>query len=283
MECVSPLSDLTDVPDPVFVMASDGSRIATYSWGDDSEPTVVVVHGFASNARDNWVSTGWVRDLRRAGFRVLAIDQRGHGASDKPHDVSAYRMRHLAGDVETVLDTYLVDTAHYLGYSLGGRVGWDVARDLPDRIERVVLGGVPDGVPLARLDLAQVRAYIADGTPVTDRVASNYIQLTERVRGNDPRALLALAEGLRETHAIAPDPHDAPPQPTLFATGSLDANIAGSRALAAATPRGRFVEIPDRHHFNAPGSRVFRQAGVAFLSGLEDVDEAATAEGAVTS
>ena len=44
------------------------------------------MHGFASSCRDNWVSTGWVRDLTRAGFRVLGVDQLGHGASDKPHD-----------------------------------------------------------------------------------------------------------------------------------------------------------------------------------------------------
>src|SRR5690606_11102651 len=153
------------------------------------------VHGFASSARDNWVNTGWVRDLRRAGFRVLAVDQRGHGASEKPHDAEAYRVPVLAADVESVLDTYLVDTAHYLGYSLGGRVGWQVARDFADRIERVVLGGVPEGVPLARLDLDQVRAYVEDGTPVTDRTTAAYIALTERVAGNDPRALFALARG----------------------------------------------------------------------------------------
>lgn len=267
MRRVSPLSELTELPDPQYVMVDDGYRVATYSWGDDAEPVVVAVHGFASNARDNWVSTGWVRDLRRAGFRVLAVDQRGHGASDKPHDPHAYRIPALAGDVEAVLDTHLVDTAHYLGYSLGGRVGWQVARELPDRIERVVLGGVPDGVPLARLDLGEVRAYIDDGVPVTDPATASYIALTERVRGNDPRALLALATGLREAHAIESDPAQAPTQPTLFATGSEDANLDGSRALAAAAPQGRFVEIPGRHHFNAPGSRLFREAGIDFLSG----------------
>jgi pimeloyl-ACP methyl ester carboxylesterase len=261
----NPFAELTEMPHPVYVMVGDGYRIATYAWGDDSDPTVVVVHGFASNTRDNWVSTGWVRDLRRAGYRVLAIDQRGHGASDKPHEPGQYDLRLLASDVEAVLDTYLVDTARYVGYSLGARVGWEVAQDFASRIERVVLGGVPDGIPLARLDLPQARAYVEDGTPVTDAVTQNYIRLTERVAGNDLRALLAIAEGMRMSGTVDPDPSRAPGQPILFATGSEDAIIEGSRALASASPQGRFVEIPGRHHFNAPGSRFFREAAIEFL------------------
>ncbi len=266
MDVVSAPTALTDVPDPTFVMSEGGFRLATYSWGDPSGPTVVLVHGFASNTRDNWVNTGWVRDLTRDGFRVLALDQRGHGASDKPHDAREYEMSALARDVETVLDTYLVDTVTYVGYSLGARVGWEVARHLQGRVERVVLGGVPDGVPLSRLDLAQARAYVREGAEVTDAQTQQYIRLIERVGGNDLEALLAIAEGLRVSGAADPDPATAPTQPVLIATGSRDAILEGSKALAEACPAGRFVEIPDRHHFNAPGSRDFRAAARAFLA-----------------
>ena len=146
-----PLSDLTVMPEPQQVYAADGTRLATYTWGDLDCPVVVIVHGFASSARDNWVLTGWVRDLTRAGYRVLALDQRGHGLSEKPHEASAYGIRRLTTDVEAVMDAYLIDDAVYVGYSLGARVGWEVVRELPHRIERAVLGGVPDGIPLARL------------------------------------------------------------------------------------------------------------------------------------
>ncbi len=260
-----PLSDLTVMPEPQQVYAADGTRLATYTWGDPDGPVVVIVHGFASSARDNWVLTGWVRDLTRAGYRVLALDQRGHGLSEKPHEASAYGIRTLTTDVETVMDAYLVDDAVYVGYSLGARVGWEVVRELPHRIERAVLGGVPDGVPLARLNLDQVRALIADGTPVEDPTTQNYIALTERVPGNDLSSLLALAEGMRASRTVDPDPANAPTQPILFATGSKDGIIEGSKALAAAAPDGRFFEIPDRNHFNAPGSRAFREAALEFL------------------
>lgn len=254
------------MPDPQMVIVGEGVRLATYTWGDPDAPAVVIVHGFASSTRDNWVLTGWTRMLADAGYFVLGVDQRGHGLSDKPHEPEGYDIRALASDLETVLDTYLVEEARYVGYSLGARVGWQVAVDLPARITRVVLGGVPEGIPLARLDLDQVRAYIDDGTPVTDQATQNYIRLTERVPGNDLNALLALAEGMRASRTIDPDTADAPQQPVLFATGSQDAIIEGSRHLASAAPQGSFLEIPDRHHFNAPGSRVFREAALAFLA-----------------
>lgn len=255
---------ITEMPDPQFVMSEEGHRIATYSWGEDDAPVVLAVHGFASSCRDNWVNTGWVRELLGAGFRVLGVDQRGHGASDRPHDAAQYTMDALVRDIEVVLDTYLIDTVRYLGYSLGARVGWHVAVELGDRIERAVLGGIPDGRPLGRLDLAQARAFAERGEEVTDKVTRNYITLAERVPGNDLRAIIALAEGMRFGDAD-PDLGHPPQQRILFATGTEDAILEDSRRLAAAVPNGTFVEVPGRHHFNAPGSRDFRHAGVEFL------------------
>lgn len=255
---------LTEMPAPQFVMSDEGHRIATYAWGPEDGATVLCVHGFASSCRDNWVSTGWVRDLTRAGFRVLGVDQRGHGASDKPREPEAYAMDSLVADLVAVLDTYLLDSVLYAGYSLGARVGWQLAVNAPEHVDSAVLGGIPDGRPLARLQIEQARAYAENGTPVEDPVTRNYVTLAERVPGNDLHALVALAEGMRLGDAD-PDPAHAPQQSVLFATGSEDAILERSMRLAAATPRGKFLELPDRHHFNAPGSRVFRQAAVEFF------------------
>ncbi|MDL5488015.1 alpha/beta fold hydrolase [Microbacterium wangruii] len=259
------LPGLTRLPAPQFVMTADGDRIATYTWGDETAPTVLCVHGFGSSTRDNWVATGWVRDLLAAGMRVLAVDQRGHGASDKPHLPGSYGMSALVGDLVTVLDTYLLDTVRYVGYSLGGRVGWQTAVDVPHRIDRAVLGGIPDGTPLARMRIDQVHAYLDSGEPVADEVTRRYVSLAERVPGNDLRGLVALAEGMRDGDAD-PDPASPPVQPVLFATGTDDPILEQSRRLASVAPQGTFLEIPGRTHVNAPGSRDFRRAGVAFLA-----------------
>jgi len=261
------LSALTKMPEPQYVEVGDGVGLATYSWGDPDGPPVVLVHGFASSTADTWVHTAWVRMLEREGFRILGIDQRGHGISQKPHDAAGYTVRNLARDVEAVLDTFLVDEALYVGYSLGARVGWQVALDLADRVPRAVLGGVPDGIPLDRLDVDQVRRYADEGTPVSHPVTQNYIALAERVPGNDLYALLALAEGMRDSRSIDPAPAHAPQQPVLFATGALDAVLDGSRRLAEAAPQATFFEILGRHHFNAPGAKAFRTAALEFLKG----------------
>ena len=63
-----------------------------------------------------------------------------------------------------------------------------------------------------------------------------------------------------------PSRENAPPQRLLFATGSEDRILAASRALADSTPQGTFFEIPGRNHFNAPTSRAFRDASIAFLN-----------------
>ncbi|MFD4957588.1 alpha/beta fold hydrolase [Microbacterium sp. NPDC058389] len=264
MDAVAPLVR-TEMPRPSYIMSAEGYQIATYSWGEPDADTVLCVHGFASSCRDNWVDTGWVRMLTSAGYRVIGVDQRGHGASDKPHDAEAYSMAAFVGDLMAVLDTYLVDDVRYLGYSLGARVGWQLAVDAPEHVGRAVLGGIPDGRPLGRLRIEQARAYAEHGTPVEDMVTQNYVRLAERVPDNDLRALIGLAEGMRFGDAD-PDPERPPQQPVLFATGTEDAILERSRALAATAPNGTFLEIPGRHHFNAPGSRVFREAGLEFLA-----------------
>jgi len=252
-----------EIPQAQAVMAPDGTRIATYDFGDAEAPPVIAVHGFASSGTLNWHAAGWVRDLTRAGYRVIAIDQRGHGASDKPHDPGSYTMGILVDDVLTVLDDFLLDEVSYVGYSLGARVGWEATRELRHRISRAVLGGIPDGDPLTRFRIDEARAFIETGAPVTDRLTGAYLQMAGGIRGNDLEALVSLVEGMRG--GPQPSAANAPRQPLLFATGSEDSILEKSRALAAAAPDARFFEIPGRNHFNAPTSRAFREAALEFL------------------
>jgi pimeloyl-ACP methyl ester carboxylesterase len=246
-----------------MVYSADGVRIATYDFGDPGAPTVLAVHGFASSALANWHATGWTRDLTRAGFRVLAVDQRGHGASDKPHSPAAYSMDALVADLLQVLDAHLLDEVMYTGYSLGARAGWQAARELPDRISRAVLGGIPDGDPLKRFQVGEAKQHLRHGAEVGDRLTGAYLTMARRMPGNDLEALVALVEGMRG--GPQPGAENAPGQPLLFATGTEDRILEASRALAAAAPDARFFEVPGRNHFNAPTSRAYREAAIAFL------------------
>ena len=251
-----------------FVYSADGVNLATYEFGDSSAPTVLAVHGFASSAVANGHVTGWTRDLIRAGFHVIAIDQRGHGLSDKPRSPAEYTMEALVDDVLQVLDAYLLDEVCYAGYSLGARVGWQAARELEGRISRAVLGGIPDGDPLKRFKVTDARAHIEHGTEVDDRLTGAYLTMARALPGNDLKALVALVEGMRG--GPQPGAENAPAQPVLFATGSEDSILEASKTLAAATPHGGFFEIPGRNHFNAPTSRAFREAAIDFFRGKGD-------------
>ncbi|WP_338145242.1 hypothetical protein [Cryobacterium fucosi] len=151
----------------------------------------------------------------------------------------------------------------YVGYSLGARVGWQAARELEGRIRRAVLGGIPDGDPLRRFQVADARAHIEHGTEVDDRLTGAYLTMARAVPGNDLRALVALVEGMRG--GSQPGAGNAPAQPLLFATGSEDRILEASRALAHAAPDAAFSEIPGRNHFNAPTARAFRVAAIGFL------------------
>lgn len=245
----------------------DGVPIAAYEFGDADDPAVLAVHGFASSAAANWLDTGWVRDLTRAGLRVISYDQRGHGASGKPHSPAAYSIETLTADVGVVMDAYNLAQVDYIGYSLGARVGWQAARRWERRIRRGVLGGMPGGDPLRHFRLDHAREFIAHDTVVADRLTSTYLDMARRIPGNDLEALVALVEGMRG--GPEPTAHNAPGQPVLFATGSDDRILAASRELAAVAPQGRFFEIPGRNHFNAPTARPFRAAAIAFLAGRE--------------
>ncbi|GAB2522924.1 alpha/beta fold hydrolase [Paramicrobacterium agarici] len=253
---------LPSAPDPRFVRSGD-VQLATYEIGEPDAPPVMLVHGFASSAEANWVLTGWTRELTRSGFRVIALDNRAHGRSDKPHDRAAYSMPTMRDDVFRVMDAYRITSAPWVGYSMGARVTWYSALTENERVSRAVLGGIPKADPFARLDVKQARDYTHMGLPITDAVTRTYIEMAAEQRDNDLFALVALVEGLRGDPHAAID--EAPPQPLLIAAGSDDAIAAEARTLADEAPNARFVGLPGRTHFNAPTSGLFRREAIAFL------------------
>ena len=118
----------------------DDIEIAFIDEGE-GEP-IVLVHGFASTAQVNWVSPGWVATLTKAGRRVIALDDRGHGASSKLYDPAAYHSAIMADDVRALLDHLALARADVMGYSMGARIAAFFALAHPARLRRAVLGGL---------------------------------------------------------------------------------------------------------------------------------------------
>ena len=102
-------------------------------------PPLVLQHGFTDSI-GGWRQFGYV-DALKGSYRLILLDARGHGASDKPRDPAAYDMALRASDVVAVLDELGVERAHYLGYSMGGRIGFDTARLALERLRSLLIGG----------------------------------------------------------------------------------------------------------------------------------------------
>ena len=103
---------------------------------------LVLLHGFGVSGAA-WRSGGHVGALRD-DFRVVLMDARGHGRSDKPRDPEAYRLPERVRDVTAVLDAAGMGAAHFLGYSLGGVTGFGLSKHAPGRFRSVIaLGAHP--------------------------------------------------------------------------------------------------------------------------------------------
>jgi pimeloyl-ACP methyl ester carboxylesterase len=240
----------------------DGVDIAFLDEGEGE--AIVLVHGFASNAQVNWVYPGWVTTLTKAGRRVIALDNRGHGASAKLYDPAAYHSARMADDVRALLDHLGLGRADVMGYSMGARITAFFALANPTRLRRAILGGLGShlvegvGLPESIADALEAPT-LADVSDPTGRVFRAFAEQT----GSDLAALAACIRGSRQT--LTREQVAAIRAPVLVAVGAKDRVAGSAHALAALLPAGRALDIPGRDHMLAVGDKVFKEAALAFL------------------
>ena len=246
---------------PVFT--HDNIEIAFVDEGE-GEP-IVLVHGFASTKEVNWVAPGWVTTLTRAGRRVIALDNRGHGQSSKLYDPALYSTTLMAGDVRALLDHLGVARADVMGYSMGARITAFLALAHPEMVRAAILGGL--GIRL--VDGVGLPTSIADALEaptlldVPDQEGRMFRTFAEQTK-SDLRALAACIRGSRQTltRAQVAGIH----APVLVAIGTKD-DVAGSaRDLAALIPGAQAFDIPGRDHMLAVGDKTFKQSVLNFLA-----------------
>jgi pimeloyl-ACP methyl ester carboxylesterase len=240
----------------------DGFNLAFIDQGN-GEP-VLLIHGFASSHSVNWVTPGWVKTLTEAGYRAIAFDNRGHGASSKSYEPEDYRAQKMAGDAAALLDHLGIPRAHVMGYSMGARIAAFTALDYPEKVATLILGGLGEGMvkgvgdwdPIADALLADDPASI---THPRGRMFRTFADQTK----SDRRALAACIETSRDL--IGADEVAGIYQPTLVAVGTTD-DIAGSpTALADLMPHGEAFAIEGRDHMLSVGDRTFKKRVLEFL------------------
>lgn len=238
---------------------------------------VLLIHGFSSSSKLNWVDSGWTATLQGAGRRVITVDLPGHGRSHAPEDLDSYTPSRIRADLlQMVYDAGArplqegnpASGLDIIGYSLGSRLAWEFAATQPDLVHRVVLGGPSAADPLAAFDLAAAQRYLADGTPIQDESTAGLLKMAQLIPSNNLFAMLSLIEAIKGEPF---DPAEAVPHmPLLLVAGEKDERAGTMPALAdIAGKRGAMVEtlvIPGRTHTNVVTSRAFKEAALEFLA-----------------
>jgi pimeloyl-ACP methyl ester carboxylesterase len=239
---------------------SDGLSLAYQE--DGQGIPILLIHGFASTAMVNWVNTGWVELLAKAGRRVIAIDVRGHGDSDKPHDPAQYTAPIMAEDARRLLDHLDIAAADVMGYSMGARIATFLALAHPERVRSLILAGMAyrliesTGSP-EYIAAAMEAPSLAD---VADERGQAFRKFADQ-NGADLKALAACIRGPR----VRIDREEIGRRltmPVLVAVGTEDTVAGSPQALAELLPDAEVLEIPNRDHMRTVGDKVYK-AGVA--------------------
>jgi len=239
---------------------------ADISYLDEGEGNaILLIHGFASNAHTNWIGPGWVQLLVASGYRVIAIDNRGHGASRKFYEEDAYTLDNMACDAAALLEYLQVKQAHVMGYSMGARISATLAFLYPQLVSRLILAGNGYNMIEGSFDSSDIHVGLAadDVSQVKTQIGMEFRAFAEAT-GSDLKALAACIMGGR-AH-IAKSLFEALEPETMVIAGTEDTIAVECEKLAGIIPKGHFVPIPKRNHMNAVGDKVYKQAVLDFLA-----------------
>jgi pimeloyl-ACP methyl ester carboxylesterase len=246
----------------------DETRIAYEEWGEQSKlPPVVLHHGFVADAQANWVGTGVVDALVAAGHRVVALDARGHGRSEKPHDPARYGEQRMARDLAILLDTIGARQVDLVGYSMGAIVVL-ILTSKDKRVRRLVIGGVGSGViecggvdRRAVSNESIIEALSVDDPASIDTPEARAFRMLADALDGDRDALVAQAQSIYRGR-IALDQITAP---TLLLAGEADPLAVRPHTLTKAIPNATLQPLTG-NHVEALGDPRFTHAIIDFLA-----------------
>lgn len=256
---------------------SGGVRIHFTVEGPAHADAVILLHGFSSTIAMQW-RVPKITELLAQDYRVVAMDFRGHGKSDKPHDATKYGA-HLADDAVRLLDHLGIERAHVVGYSMGGRVVGKVVAGHPERVHSAVIAGMglvgDEHIPIRQhADLAAslessnglvplLRELSPPNRPVPPddrlREASNVY-----LRNQDLTALAAVVRGT-PTLAVSLAKLKTIGVPMLGLIGEEDPYRDRLEQMGQLVPNMRVIVIPGARHLTAYARSEFKSALKQFL------------------
>lgn len=245
---------------PHFV--SDNHKISYLDEGQGYP--VLLIHGFASSKDVNWVHPGWVKCLTDAGYRVIALDNRGHGESEKLYDPALYSSPVMAEDAHNLLDHLGLEEAFVMGYSMGARISAFLSMKYPERVKKVVFGGLGGGMIHGTGDPAPIIAALeAEKVEDIKHVVGKAFRQFADQTGSDRMALAACMKSSRQKITI--EELSGLSVPALVAVGTRDVIAGSAQELADILPDARVADITGRDHMVAVGDKLYKEAVLKFF------------------
>jgi pimeloyl-ACP methyl ester carboxylesterase len=221
---------------------SNGVKIHYIDEGS-GEP-VLLIHGFKASIKINWRRPGTIDLLKKSGFRVIALDNRGHGLSDKPVRVEDYGLQ-MVEDAVRLLDHLSVESAHVVGYSMGGMITMKLMSLHGERVRSAVVGGF---------------GWLKEGGRMTDML-DRPTGIGRGAAGTACRkSWPQLALSLTELKSIS--------TPYILLVGERDRIVRKAYVdpLIRAIPSTLVSYVPDAGHMNCIVKDEFKNGILAFLS-----------------
>jgi pimeloyl-ACP methyl ester carboxylesterase len=253
---------------------SNGVKIH-YTVQGQGEP-VILIHGFGVNEQFQWVTPGIVKALAK-DYRVIALDCRGHGRSDKPHDPKMYGTQ-MVEDVVRLLDHLKIKKAHVVGYSMGGFLTLKLITLYPDRFLSATTGGAGWNKKVDVDFLNELAESLDQGKGITPLILRLHPKdqprpTEERLKTinavftaiNDTKALAASLREMKQL-AIPEDKVKAIRVPTLALIGEIDPLKEGVDDLKEVLPSLKVVVLKKADHMTAFAAPEFIQSLQEFLA-----------------
>lgn len=230
---------------------------------------MVFLHGGTVNFNTNFSAFGWREDFVSRGCQVVGLDFRGHGQSDKPHDVGAYGTANVAGDVTALLDHLGLDRVDLVAYSIGTAIALCLLQTVPMRINRVALIATGDGlIGLAPHEFSRIlpglAAVVARSEYPKDlpRHVAMYWNFIE-TSGGDRVALKAFADASYPPLSVADAQRIT--HPVFVVSGENDLVLGRGPRLARSLGNARYLEVAGADHFSLAADGSVREAVASFI------------------
>ncbi len=220
------------------------SRSETESDTENSGPPAVILHHGLAQWGDDWANAGWPGVL--GSRQVFALDALGHGRSDRPSDRVAYSVEKRAEAVLQIADAERLGSFAFFGFSMGGRVGVELAASHPSRVERLIVGGMHGLKP--SIDRRNLERRIAVLRSAKWRLVERAVGAKPADgRNNDSEPLALSTEAVLDWHG-ADDRLPELTAPTLIFCGVQDSLLDFARQTAGLMPNSTFAELPSTGH-----------------------------------